>query len=351
MSQEEAELLTEDEEEDLVSAAEDEYEEELEDEIEEGEGEEEAEEGAYPSPDGEEDMSELVEEVEGAAGGAARSGKGRGFPNPLALLGQLRPRNLAKAVKARKQGLQRLVWRIEDASVGGAKFARKFLLKAARPALVWLIVSRAVHTIDAARDPRIRMLRQPEHKQMDYYYSRLLGKNWRQQLDQDLLEAVREVDAGYITDDVVREKRKLAAVMLRRMEVEEWDKERMRHFYYGLYGMGPWYWDMEERLHNPFFTGARGWNGPIEGWVGENQTFGRDVAAADVDFREAALDAIGAARGRPVRGAARAAALEREALRGADAVLGGRLFEGVVDRAAARAAVVGGGGAAAVAAV
>lgn len=58
---------------------------------------------------------------------------------------------------------------------------------------------------------------------------------------------------------------------MRRLEVEEWDKQRMRHFYYGLYGMGPWYWDMEERLHNPFFIGARGWNGPPESWIGENQ--------------------------------------------------------------------------------
>jgi hypothetical protein len=56
----------------------------------------------------------------------------------------------------------------------------------------------------------------------------------------DLVDAIKEVDEGYITDDVVREKRKLAAIMLRRMEVEEWDKERMRHFYYGLYGLGPW---------------------------------------------------------------------------------------------------------------
>jgi len=69
----------------------------------------------------------------------------------------------------------------------------------------------------------------------------------------------------------VRDKRGLQAAILRRLEVEEWDKERMRHFYYGLYGMGPWYWDMEERLHNPFFIGARGWNGPPESWIGENQ--------------------------------------------------------------------------------
>ena len=86
-----------------------------------------------------------------------------------------------------------------------------------------------------------------------------------------MLDSLHEVAEGYITDDMVEEKRKLAAVMLRRMEVEEWDKQRMKHFYYGLYGLGPWYWDMEERLHNPFFVGARGWNGPPESWVNENQ--------------------------------------------------------------------------------
>lgn len=88
---------------------------------------------------------------------------------------------------------------------------------------------------------------------------------------QDFIDAVGEVDAGYITDDMVRERRGLQAAIMRRLEVEEWDKERMRHFYYGLYGLGPWYWDMEERLHNPFFIGARGWNGPPESWINENQ--------------------------------------------------------------------------------
>jgi hypothetical protein len=41
------------------------------------------------------------------------------------------------------------------------------------------------------------------------------------------------VDAGLVTDDYVDEKRLLTATMLRRLEVEEWDKERMKHFYYG----------------------------------------------------------------------------------------------------------------------
>jgi hypothetical protein len=45
---------------------------------------------------------------------------------------------------------------------------------------------------------------------------------------------------GYNTEEINREKRKLTATILRRMEVEEWDKERMRHFYYGQYGLGSW---------------------------------------------------------------------------------------------------------------
>ena len=201
------------------------------------------------------------------------------------------------------------------------------------------MLSRASRTIEAARDPRVRMLRKPPAERLDYYYSRLLGKDWERQLEEDLVAAVKDVDDGLVTDDIVREKRKLAAVMLRRMEVEEWDKERMRHFYYGLYGMGPWYWDMEERLHNPFFTGARGWNGPIEGWVGENQVFARDADPAAVDFREAALEAIARARGRPVGAAAARAAAARERRSGADVVLGSRLLHGAVDEAAARAAI------------
>ncbi|GBF91759.1 hypothetical protein Rsub_04063 [Raphidocelis subcapitata] len=313
-----------------------EFEDELEDEIEEQEEgveeelEEQEEEGAagYPSPDGEEDAAAEASE---ALEGGVRAASGPRLPNPLALLGRLRPANLAKGIQEQRHNLQRLIWRLEDAGVFGAKMARKFAVKAVRPALVWLVVSRAMRTIEASRDPRIRMLRQPSHKQIDYYYTQLLGKNWREHID-----AVREVDEGLVTDDIVREKRKLAAVMLRRMEVEEWDKERMRHFYYGLYGMGPWYWDMEERLHNPFFTGARGWNGPIEGWVGENRVFLGDAPPAATDFREAALDSIARERGRPLRREARDAAAARERLRGADSVLGSRVFEGVLDRAEAR---------------
>lgn len=82
---------------------------------------------------------------------------------------------------------------------------------------------------------------------------------------------------------------------MRRLEVEEWDKERMRHFYYGLYGMGPWYWDMEERLHNPFFIGARGWNGPPESWIGENQV--RHEGKGGLGKEEAGRSAFGRVHG------------------------------------------------------
>lgn len=36
-----------------------------------------------------------------------------------------------------------------------------------------------------------------------------------------------------VPDDYKDEKRLLTATMLRRLEVEEWDKERMKHFYLG----------------------------------------------------------------------------------------------------------------------
>ena len=47
-----------------------------------------------------------------------------------------------------------------------------------------LIVRRAMATLDVSRDPRIRMLRQPPNKQIDYYYTQLLGKDWRKQFKQ-----------------------------------------------------------------------------------------------------------------------------------------------------------------------
>jgi hypothetical protein len=45
-------------------------------------------------------------------------------------------------------------------------------------------VSRALRTVDRSQDLGLKMLKQPTHKQMDYYYSNLLGKDWQQQLEQ-----------------------------------------------------------------------------------------------------------------------------------------------------------------------
>lgn len=47
-----------------------------------------------------------------------------------------------------------------------------------------LVVSRALRTVDRSQDLGLKMLKQPTHKQMDYYYSNLLGKDWQQQLEQ-----------------------------------------------------------------------------------------------------------------------------------------------------------------------
>lgn len=259
----------------------------------------------------------------------AGTSKGVRMVNPLKLLGKLRPRELVAMIRGQRKRIQRLVWRLEDASVLTAKFAVKAAVKGARPLLVWLVVARTLRTIDRSEDLGLRMMRQPTNKQMDYYYSHLLGKDWEQQMEQDFIDAVAEVDAGYITDDMVRERRGIQAAIMRRLEVEEWDKERMRHFYYGLYGLGPWYWDMEERLHNPFFIGARGWNGPPESWINENQTFPRDMPASARDPRLQAAKALGDLRDQPLSREVTAKLFKKESLRNADLVLASPVFKGV----------------------
>lgn len=263
---------------------------------------------------------------------AAASSKKGGLQlgNPLKLVGKLRPRSLMSALRGQRQRLQRLVWKLEDASVFTAKVAVKAVVKGARPVLVWLVVARALRTIDRSEDLGLRMMKQPAHKQIDYYYSNLLGEDWKEQIEQDFVAALAEVDGGYITDEMVRERRGLQASILRRLEVEEWDKERMRHFYYGLYGLGPWYWDMEERLHNPFFIGARGWNGSPESWINENQVFPNDIDAARRDFRIEVAERLGASRGKALSTAATKKLMAAEEVRGVEQVLSSRLFKGAV---------------------
>ena len=229
---------------------------------------------------------------------------------------------------------RKLVWQIEDIAKGGASLALRVARKSVRPLLIGLVVNRALRTIEASRLPEVRMARMSPAERLEYANTRLMGADWREQINQDMLNAAREVQEGHITgecyqrkasfdaierllmarlknlgclsdclpipfptDDYVEEKRKLTAAMLRRLEIEDWDKERMRHFYYGSYGLGPWYFDMEERLHNPYFIGARAWNGPIEGWVGKNKKYNDDIPLSNTNWSSAALDAIEKRRG------------------------------------------------------
>ena len=58
------------------------------------------------------------------------------MPNPLKLLRALRPRSLVSLAQGQGKRVQRLVWRLEDASAFTAKFAVKAVVKGVRPALV-----------------------------------------------------------------------------------------------------------------------------------------------------------------------------------------------------------------------
>ena len=202
-----------------------------------------------------------------------------------------------RSIRSKIKDTRRSVWRIDEAASKASTFALRLAKMSARPILIFFIVKRALATIERSRLPLNRISRLPAHEQTDAYYTHLLGSDWKEQFEQDWIDAAKEAGEGLITDDYLEEKRKLTAVMLRRLEVEDWDKERMRHFYYGSYGMGPWYLDMEERLHNPFFTTSRAWNGPIEGWVGKNRVYKDSVAESKVDIGSSALKTIEAKKG------------------------------------------------------
>jgi len=253
-------------------------------------------------------------------------------PNPFSQVRGLITSALG-AARRRTRSLRKAVWQVEDIVKGSARFALGAAKKAVRPVLVGLVVHRALRTIEASRLPAVRLARMKPADQIEWYYSRLLGKDWKQQIEGDLLDAIKEVNDGYVTDDYRQEKRKLTAAMLRRLEVEEWDKERMKHFYYGSYGLGPWYFDMEERLHNPYFMGARAWNGPIEGWVGENKVYKDDIPAAQVDFEQAAFDMIEKQKGKQLNEEQRARIRAREQVEAVDGLLAkSSILSGVLDQ-------------------
>jgi hypothetical protein len=46
------------------------------------------------------------------------------------------------------------------------------------------VVARALRTVDRSQDLGLRMMKQPAHKQIDYYYSNLLGEDWKEQIEQ-----------------------------------------------------------------------------------------------------------------------------------------------------------------------
>jgi hypothetical protein len=235
----------------------------------------------------------------------------------------LRPARLLATAGEGVSRVQRLACRLEGAGSFTFRLARRFVVRSARPALVALVAHRALRTLSDSRRACVRVGRLPRSRQQEYLFERAMGPDWREVMRQDMLEAIAEVDEGLNTEEVNEEKRAYQAAILRRLEVEEWDKERMRHYYYGLYGLGPWYWDMEERLHNPFFIGSRGWNMPIEAWVGRNKIFRRDVIKSQRtgDGVSDALRALGEERGQPIPYHVAKRVKDRETLTPGDALL------------------------------
>lgn len=77
----------------------------------------------------------------------------------------------------------------------------------------------------------------------------------------------------------------MTAAALRRLEIEEWDKQRMKNFYLASYGGLRWFDAMEQALHSPMLITSRGWTDPIPNWVGENQAYGRDMGRSKVRWR------------------------------------------------------------------
>ncbi|KAJ9529761.1 hypothetical protein QJQ45_014528 [Haematococcus lacustris] len=237
-----------------------------------------------------------------------------------------------RGARLRGYSLQRTVWRVEDVGQAALQLSTQLLRHAARPLLVALVLHRAARVVSDSKGLEYRLARMSLSEGHDYYMRNLLGDDYEQQIQQDLQDAVREVDEGLVTDDYKDEKRLLTAAMLRRLEVEEWDKERMKHFYYGSYGLGPWYFDMEERLHNPFFIGARAWNGPIEGWVNKNRVY-NDIAPEEVQFNAQAFKMIEDAAGVKLSRQQRMRIAASEALKPSDLLTSrAGLLDGIVNK-------------------
>lgn len=64
-----------------------------------------------------------------------------------------------------------------------------------------LVLHKALRTIEDSRSPSNRLANLPPAKRMDYYYSKLLGKDWREQMEEDMAQAMKDVDEGLITGE------------------------------------------------------------------------------------------------------------------------------------------------------
>ncbi|KAG2496657.1 hypothetical protein HYH03_005477 [Edaphochlamys debaryana] len=187
------------------------------------------------------------------------------------------PRGAVRQLGKRLKRAQRLWWRLEDVIVDGSKLALRVGLKAARPVLVGLVLHRVLRTIDRSRGLEMRMSRLSPAAAKELYYKEVLGSDWKEQLQADMDKAVQDVNEGLVTDEINQEKRLMTAAQIRRLEVEEWDKQRMKNFYLSSFGGLRWFDQMEAALHNPMFIESRGWTDPVENWVGRNRTYEGDL--------------------------------------------------------------------------
>ncbi|GLC46284.1 hypothetical protein PLESTB_000994800 [Pleodorina starrii] len=231
---------------------------------------------------------------------------GRVFGAPRAALQQATKR-LGRA--------QRLWWRLEDVVVDGSKLALKVALKAARPVLVGLVLHRVLQTLDRSRSLEVQLSRMTPEKAVEHYYRTVLGPDWREQFAEDMRKAVQDVNDGLVTDEINQEKRRMSAAQMRRLEVEEWDKQRMKNFYLASFGGLRWFDQVEAALHNPMFIESRGWTDPVQNWVGENRTYEEDLAGGKYvsDVGELALRLKESELGRRLSDRERAAMLSRGA--------------------------------------
>ncbi|MEW5299426.1 MAG: hypothetical protein WDW36_002444 [Sanguina aurantia] len=192
-----------------------------------------------------------------------------------ALLSQ--PKRLLGALQPILKQAAHVLWTVEDVAVDGARHAIRLAKKAARPVLVGLVLARALQTLQASQDPALVISKLPLSQQADASYEHILGPNWREQMAEDMATAIKDVDDGYNTDDMNHEKRLLSATILRRLEIEDWDKQRMKYYYISTNGGGKWNAKMEQALHDPMFITTRSWTDPVENWVGDNRIFPNDM--------------------------------------------------------------------------